>query len=293
MDDLIKSIKAALYDRLGNPFFGSFIFSWLVINWQIPYILFIDDDSLSLLERVKTIENNHISPLTLFITPFLFSLFYVFAYPYFTSLVLKSTTKFRNRHSEIVDQESAKRVLSIEESLKINQEMLKVKKENEDLFEQKNNLIEDLNMENKKIVQEIDTFKREIEKLNKQIQQKDDLINNEIKEKNRQQKNNETKTKTISDIKLPPSALEHKFNKVLKSNRFSPKEFKNISDRILRKLPPRDDSNLDLINLLISYDFISDTNIRQTGSDYPVYEFTKEGKSFLQHILENEELNVL
>jgi len=45
--DLVKSIEVSVEDKLVSPFYGYFITSWLVINWQIVYTaLFLSQDNL-------------------------------------------------------------------------------------------------------------------------------------------------------------------------------------------------------------------------------------------------------
>ena len=40
MKDIMLSIKGVLYERISSPFYGSFIFSFVVINWKIPIGIF-------------------------------------------------------------------------------------------------------------------------------------------------------------------------------------------------------------------------------------------------------------
>lgn len=40
MNELTKSIKAVLYERIQSPLAGTFLISWLVWNWKIIYATF-------------------------------------------------------------------------------------------------------------------------------------------------------------------------------------------------------------------------------------------------------------
>src|SRR3989304_2265038 len=53
MEDYLKNIKAALYERVTNPLFGTFALSWSVSNWKIIYVsLFVGYESIKPLNKL-------------------------------------------------------------------------------------------------------------------------------------------------------------------------------------------------------------------------------------------------
>jgi len=88
MKDTINSVLEALRSRVGNPIIGSFICSWIAINWRfIYYMVFSKAD---VLDKFKHIDNKYIVN-----TPdFLFK-------PLIAAAVLVTVTKFINiKYSE-------------------------------------------------------------------------------------------------------------------------------------------------------------------------------------------------
>lgn len=53
--DITNSIKAALYQRVSSPLYGTYIFSWFLFNWNIVLPLFFGVDKFDIrLESFKT-----------------------------------------------------------------------------------------------------------------------------------------------------------------------------------------------------------------------------------------------
>lgn len=82
MKEELESVKTTLHARLTSPFTGSFIVSWLVVNWKIV-LAFLSSEKYS--NKVAHIE--HICELHgwayLFFWPLGVALFYVFLYQFF------------------------------------------------------------------------------------------------------------------------------------------------------------------------------------------------------------------
>lgn len=54
MEEIIKSMKAHLYDRIGSPLFGAFAFSWIIWNYKLIIIIF---SGASVLDKFQYIAN--------------------------------------------------------------------------------------------------------------------------------------------------------------------------------------------------------------------------------------------
>ena len=81
MLDLIKSFFETSKERLKNPLIGTFIISWIAINWRPLSILLFSNQSIE--NRIDTIVSCYSSFNTYFLTPFLIALAYVIILPYF------------------------------------------------------------------------------------------------------------------------------------------------------------------------------------------------------------------
>ena len=54
VDELIKSFKAMMYERLTSSFGGALVISWLFFNWQgLFYISFQEGDAITKITYIK------------------------------------------------------------------------------------------------------------------------------------------------------------------------------------------------------------------------------------------------
>jgi len=136
----MKEIWTEFKDRITSPFFGSFVLSWFIYNWQIPLVLIfykLDDlvkaktTYIDFILRYKSVEYMIVWPL---VSAFL----YTFLYPHFKRLIntytaiqtLKTDTKllklgetapvsqqkFLSMHAELKKNRNELATLLIEES---------------------------------------------------------------------------------------------------------------------------------------------------------------------------------
>jgi hypothetical protein len=83
MIDLLKAVKAQLYDRITSPLLGSFVLSWLVWNYRFVIVLLSSmepSDKMVLINYLYA-SNSEIYQRGLLL-PFLTALFLIFIYPY-------------------------------------------------------------------------------------------------------------------------------------------------------------------------------------------------------------------
>lgn len=103
ISDIVKTIKAQLYDRATSPLSGAFILSWCIWNWRFLLVLVSD---LSVIEKLNFIEGV-IYPdlLTLslrgFVCPIVTTLFLIFIYPYPARIVYSYARNQQKKLKEI------------------------------------------------------------------------------------------------------------------------------------------------------------------------------------------------
>lgn len=60
-EGLLEKFFTPFYERVKNPFMGSFIISWLIVNWRIPYVtFFLDNKDVKLLDITKDTKIEYI-----------------------------------------------------------------------------------------------------------------------------------------------------------------------------------------------------------------------------------------
>lgn len=128
MEDLIRSIKAFLYDRATSPLFGSFITSWIICNYRIFIIIFSDSKpqvKLSLIDQIHSqvmfFYTYPISRLYIdgFIYPILLCLSYLYLYPLLAEPVYKFTLGRQKRLSALKQEIEESRLLTLAESTEL------------------------------------------------------------------------------------------------------------------------------------------------------------------------------
>lgn len=126
MEDIIKSIKAFLYDRSVSPLFGSYLTSLLFVNYDFFIILFSNvkpQVKISLIEQLLNKDvllfNSVIVQekyYTFIFLPCLLSLFYIFAYPILAKPVFEYSLRKQHELRNIKNNIENSRLLTAEES---------------------------------------------------------------------------------------------------------------------------------------------------------------------------------
>lgn len=148
-EEIIKSARASLNERLASPLMGSFIISWVLWNYKFLVILFSSSSVIETFELIKDISFPDTSALLLrgIIFPGLTAAAYIFLYPYPAKFVYEFT---RNRQKEIndirrrIDDETP---LTLEESRKIKAELFRVEQAHREQIDNKNIEIQQLKEE--------------------------------------------------------------------------------------------------------------------------------------------------
>lgn len=89
-DEISKSIKATLYERVSSPLTGSFIISWIITNWKTVLAIF---SSLPIESKIEFIQNLYSEwwyyPVYGLILPLLTAILFILIYPYPTKWLYK------------------------------------------------------------------------------------------------------------------------------------------------------------------------------------------------------------
>jgi len=153
MNELVKSFKANLYDKVSSPLFGAFIISWCVWNWRLILIIFSD---IPVYEKLSYIDTEIYSDIKIFIC-------YLIAYPLVSSIAFLVFYPFPARLIFMHWRQQQQKLKEIQQ--KIDKETL-ISKEDAELLR-----IEIYETESK--------YLKEIERLNIKIKELDSNKNNE------------------------------------------------------------------------------------------------------------------
>ncbi|WP_116343830.1 hypothetical protein [Enterobacter cloacae] len=142
-EDLIKTVKAQLYDRLTSPLLGCFLLSWAIWNYKFIFTLFSD---MKIEDKFKFIDGSIYSGyyshvIYGLLLPFITTLFFIFIYPYPAKFAYAF---FRKRQAELkeiqqkIDDETpltrdeARKIRSdaVKMSIEFQQEIEKLREEN-------------------------------------------------------------------------------------------------------------------------------------------------------------------
>lgn len=161
-DDLIKTIKAQLYERAISPLSGVFVFSWCLWNYRFLAVLF---SSLPITEKFGFIESHIFSDWSVYVMRgFLYPLFttilIIFLYPYPAKYVYEFWRKRQKELKEIRQKIEDETPLTIEESRQIRKQVYA-------LIEEHDKTIQRKDVEIGKLKETIETFNK---KINSRIQ---------------------------------------------------------------------------------------------------------------------------
>lgn len=87
----ISETSKTIIQRAANPIIGSFISSWLVINWKLLLLLLKSNSEIE--ATISVIENEHFKIEHILYYPLIFSISYVFFTPWLSVLITVITSK--------------------------------------------------------------------------------------------------------------------------------------------------------------------------------------------------------
>ena len=157
--ELLETLFSTANQRIKSPFFGSFIFSWFIINWKPIFYFLFSDDKISV--KINCIEESYEFIQNSLLYPLLLSIIYVVIFPYINEfihwLTIKAEKSKRIEHHKLKKEQ-------IENSLDLAKEEKK---------------LEDIKSGNKDISQlneKIDLLSSDNLRLKESIQKKDKTI---------------------------------------------------------------------------------------------------------------------
>lgn len=175
MKDIFLSVFKTSEERLKNPFIGTFILSFIALNWKSFSILLFSDKKIE--DRINYITSNYSCVENLLIYPLLISILYIVLLPYlmwlFESITFKSY-KERNQNlykNKLIDLNGKKSIAQSE----IELENLKAD------YKEKSDLNNQINFLKNQIKDQDNILKSTEERVETHIKENNELKNELIK----------------------------------------------------------------------------------------------------------------
>ncbi|AWM12449.1 hypothetical protein DI487_00180 [Flavobacterium sediminis] len=157
MKELFKTVISSTNERVKNPFIGSYLISFVLVNWRAFVFLLFSKASIE--DRIIVINYEYSTFLGLII-PLIIAVFYVLALPYLNLGIEKATTKASNEREKNLNEkalakldhkvEEAKRERKIEIERAGTSEISSLNSRIESLESDKTNLTKSLEEERKR-----------------------------------------------------------------------------------------------------------------------------------------------
>ena len=212
MKDIFLSIFKSSEERLKNPFIGTFVLSFIALNWKAISVFILSDQKIE--ERINYVTNNYSNLLNLLLFPTLFSVFYLVAIPYlmwFFEVLTYKSFKERSQNlykNKLIDIDGKKLVAQSEielENLKADYKEKADLNRQIDFFKEK---LTEKDIDLKKLEEAINELSNLNNDLKKDINTKENTINHlyekledtEIRTKNYYDEYANTPKNTIIDF---------------------------------------------------------------------------------------------
>lgn len=262
MIDFFKTFFETSKERIKNPLIGTFVISWMAINWRPLLIVLFSNQSIE--NRIDFIVNCYSDFNTYFLFPFLIALIYVIILPYFMwavdGLVKKSTIgRKKNVLNQVILDYEGKQQIAIEES------------KLEDL---KANFRDKADLNN------------QIELLRNQLDERDETIkmkNSELEQQNIENKNlktivNQTNKNSVESKNL---ILDEQFKEFRETDMYDYFREVGVQIRNHRNFP-------NGLNDIVKEKFIFQGIVQEAyDEDNMFYEFTEKGRYFWSKYVNN------
>ncbi len=157
-----KSINSILYERISSPFFGTLIISWLLWNWKIVYTTFIVSSEDIGQNKIDYIVSNFNDSNYLIWLPLASTIILLTVIPFVSNGAYWLNLKFDKWRVDKKAEIEKKKLLTIEQSIQLREQIVNMENQFDSLLRDKNN--------------EIDQLKILVNDLNKNIDQSNPKI---------------------------------------------------------------------------------------------------------------------
>ena len=149
VDEIFKSAKAQISERIASPLIGSFVISWCLWNYKFLVILFSSASVSQTFVLIDTIAFPTTWSLVLksVLLPALTTVVYIFAYPYPAKFVYEFTRRRQKEINEVRQRIEDETLLTIEESRKIRADVFQTEKAHQEIVDRLNAEISRLKLE--------------------------------------------------------------------------------------------------------------------------------------------------
>ena len=149
VDEILKSAKAQISERIASPLIGSFAISWCLWNYKFLVILFSSASVSQTFALIDAIAFPTTWSLVLngVLLPALTAVAYIFAYPYPAKFVYEFTRRRQKEINEVRQRIEDETLLTIEESRKIRAEVFQTEKAHQEIVDRLNGEISRLKLE--------------------------------------------------------------------------------------------------------------------------------------------------
>ncbi|MEW8092543.1 MAG: hypothetical protein AB2777_17575 [Candidatus Thiodiazotropha endolucinida] len=162
INEVIKSVKSSLYERVSSPLFGAFLISWIAWNYKFVVILFSKMTAHEKFDYIETfIYCGPVATITQgFLFPFITAVVFILVYPYPSRWLYGYWNNQQKILKEIKQKIEDETPLTIEESRTIRREMLQLESVFDNEIRRKDSELEKLKTENQYLNNELEDQRR-------------------------------------------------------------------------------------------------------------------------------------
>lgn len=137
-----KSVSSIFEERITSPFYGSFIFSWIIWNWKIIYLtIFVSQDNIQPSNKIDFILQNYANWWHLIVLPFVSAVVLVTLVPWFSNRLFKINLYYEKERTTWREDSDSSRRLTVEQSAQIRNDLLEQELKHQKQIDIKNNEI--------------------------------------------------------------------------------------------------------------------------------------------------------
>jgi hypothetical protein len=132
LSDLKKSVESVFTERISSPFYGTFILSWVIWNWQPIYLtVFVDQRLIAPKTKLEYIVQNYANWWHLLILPLVSTAFLIGIVPWAVNKALKIHLNYEKERISMRESIDAGKRLTIEQTAEIRNQMSELSDEHE------------------------------------------------------------------------------------------------------------------------------------------------------------------